>query len=64
MREFGAWDVGPGGLREFIDALGRRKMVAEEYPARHYASTQQSLEQGKLDDIHWSPGAENPSYMA
>ena len=41
--------------------LGNRKMIAEQYLARHYLSIQQFIEEGGLDNAYWLPGTGNPA---
>ena len=36
-------------------------MIGEKCLVRHFASTQQTLEEGDLEDAYWLPGTENPT---
>ena len=41
--------------------LKTKKLLTEKYLVRHFLSTQQFIEDGKLDNVYWLPGTENPA---
>ena len=58
--------LGPGraGLEDcessFIH-LATKKMITEKQLMRHYSRSQQASEPGKLDNVYWLPGTDNPA---
>ena len=52
--------AGLGGCGSPFPHPKTQKMIAEEYPVRHFSSIQQALEGGGTENAYWQPGTENP----
>ena len=53
-----------GGLEDCESSLTRpktKKMIAEEYSARHFSTTRQASKEGGMDNTSWRPGTEDPA---
>ena len=53
--------TGLGDCGSLLTHLKAKKMINEEYVARHFPSIQQALEGGDLENEYWQPGAESPA---
>ena len=56
--------AGLEGCESLFTRQKTKKMVAEEYSARHFLSILEALEAFEVrewDNAHWAPGAESPA---
>ena len=53
--------VGSEDCESLFAHLKTKKLIAEKNLARHFQSNQETLEQGELGNVYWSPGTENPT---
>ena len=64
MAPLACMNPGVVGLEDSVSLfthLSTRRMIAEQYLARHFLSIQQELREGELENAYWLPGTENPA---